>query len=206
MKIIIPARKGSKGIPFKNRKLFDYTAIKIPAEYKSITYVFSDDQLINERSKELGFKSLKRNPASASDKATTKAMMEDFCCNFQDNDPIVMLYLTYPKRKWSDVERAIKIFKKKNLFSLLCKKEVRQTPYLMMFDLGDGRGEQVIKHDLSRRQDYRKCFEISHYISIIRPSELDSLNNNLYNKNTYFMKIKEALDIDTEEDLECMLK
>jgi len=73
----------------------------------------------------------------------------------------------------------------------------------MMFDTGDGTGEQVVKHNFSRRQDYRKCFELSHYISIILPSELNSLNNDLYNKHTYFMKIDEAIDVDTKEDMEC---
>jgi len=55
MKILIPARKNSKGIPFKNRKLFDHTAKIIPDNYKQYTYVFSDDSVVNSYAKEYGF-------------------------------------------------------------------------------------------------------------------------------------------------------
>ena len=206
MKILIPARKNSKGIPFKNRKLFDYTANIIPDSYKQYTYVFSDDSVVNSYAKEYGFNITQRNENSAKDQSTTKDMITDFCSNFDSSDFIVMLYLTYPNRKWEDVERAIKNFQQKELSSLLCRKEVKQTPYLMMFDAGNGKGKQVVQHNFSRRQDYRECFEISHYISIFSPLALDNLNNNLYNEHTYFMQINEALDVDTEEDMKCILK
>ena len=196
----------SKGVPFKNRKLFEYTAKSIPKQYINDTYVFTDDDVINDYAQNHAFKTASRSPASAADESTTKEMMEDFCSHFTDNDFVVMLYLTYPNRDWADVDKAIIIFEERNLSSLLCRKEAKQTPYLMMFDRGDGTGEQVVKHNFSRRQDYRECFELSHYISIILPSELEKLNNNLYNDTTYFMKIDEALDIDTEEDLQCILK
>ena len=204
VKILIPARRNSKGVPLKNRKLFDYTASTIPPKYKDSVHVFTDDEVIIEYAIKYGFINVYRNSSSATDESTTKDMMKDFCSNFQsENDPVVMLYLTYPHRKWDDVERAIDLFKNQKLNSLLCRKKVKQTPYLMMFDTGDGTGEQVVKHNFSRRQDYRKCFELSHYISIILPSELNSLNNDLYNKHTYFMKIDEAIDVDTKEDMEC---
>ena len=35
MRIVIPAREGSKGLPHKNRKLFKYTADIIPEELRS---------------------------------------------------------------------------------------------------------------------------------------------------------------------------
>ena len=207
VKILIPARRNSKGIPFKNRKLFKYTADTIPQEYRESVYVFTDDDVIREQGEGYGFTSVIRSPDSASDESTTKDMMEDFCSNFpSDNDPVAMLYLTYPQRTWEDVDMAINTFKSLNLGSLLCRKTVKQTPYLMMFDVGSGLGEQVVKHNFSRRQDYRECFELSHYISIILPSELGTLNNDLYNEHTYFMEINETVDVDTPEDMECILK
>jgi len=206
-KILIPARRNSKGIPFKNRKLFKYTADTIPHEYKESVYIFTDDDMIREQGEGYGFTSVSRNPDSASDESTTKDMMEDFCSNFpSDNNPVVMLYLTYPQRTWGDIDMAINTFTNRNLSSLLCRKPVKQTPYLMMFDVGNGLGEQVVKHNFSRRQDYRECFELSHYISIILPSELGVLNNDLYNEHTYFMEINESLDVDTQKDMECILK
>ena len=195
-KILIPARKNSKGLPFKNRKFFSSTADIIPNEYKNITYVFTDDEIIQDFGREYGFQVLDRNPESALDESTTKELMEDFCGNFFENQTIVMLYLTYPERTWDDVEKAIETFNKMKIKSLLCKKEVKQTPYLMMYELENGRGEQVIQHNLSRRQDYRQCFEISHFISIIDSNELPNLNNNLYNEDTYFLSVRDVKDID----------
>jgi CMP-N-acetylneuraminic acid synthetase len=206
LKILIPARKNSKSLPFKNRKLFKYTAEIIPECRKATTYVFSDDEIVNDFGHACGFNVLYRDPKSAQDGSTTKDLMEDFCSNFNNNETVVMLYLTYPDRTWEDVERAIKIFQENSLRSLLCQKEVKQTPYLMMYELPDNRGEQIIQHNFSRRQDYRKCFEISHYLSIIRLKELPRLNNDLYNEDTYFMEIAKTLDVDTQEDMECILK
>lgn len=195
-KILIPARRNSKGLPFKNRELFKNTADIIPDQYKNITYVFTDDEVVQNFGREYGFQILERNPESALDESTTKELMEDFCGNFSESQTIIMLYLTYPERTWDDVEKAIETFNNTKAKSLLCKKEVKQTPYLMMYELENGRGEQVIEHNFSRRQDYRQCFELSHFISIIDSNELPNLNNNLYNEGTYFLPVRDVKDID----------
>ena len=197
--ILLPARKNSKGFPFKNRKLFSKTANIIPQDLKKQTYVFTDDHDIKQRARDYGFNILKRNPDSAKDESTTKQMMEDFAQHFTPNTIVVMLYLTYPERRWTDVENAINIFQQKNIKSLLCKKGVNQSPYLMMYELPGNLGRQVIKHDLCRRQEYRKCFELSHYLCILNTEEITKLNNNLYNDDTYFMKIENIKDIDYEQ-------
>jgi CMP-N-acetylneuraminic acid synthetase len=198
--ILLPARKNSKGFPLKNRKLFSKTADIIPHDLKKQTYVFTDDSVINKYAKSYGFNILKRNPCSAKDVSTTKDMMQDFAQYFSPNTIVVMLYLTYPERRWNDVESAISLFQQKNIKSLLCKKEVEQSPYLMMYELPGNLGEQVIEHNLCRRQEYRKCFELSHYMCILRLTELRKLNNNLYNSATYFMKTGNTKDIDYKED------
>ena len=41
--IVIPARKGSKGFPGKNRHLFDYVTSQIPHEFKRHVIFTSDD-------------------------------------------------------------------------------------------------------------------------------------------------------------------
>ena len=63
-------------------------------------------------------------------------------------------------------------------------------------------GEQIIQHDLYRRQDYPECFEISHFICMLRAGEIKSLNNQLYNNSTGFYKISDKLDVDYKEDFE----
>ena len=53
---IIPARKGSKGLPLKNRKLLPFTLQEIPENKKSTTIVSTDDEYILNFAKNYGVK------------------------------------------------------------------------------------------------------------------------------------------------------
>ena len=116
------------------------------------------------------------------------------------DDIIVILYLTYPERTWKTVTEIQNTFLKENLNSLLCKKTPKTNPFLCLFEKDDNKGEQVIRHDLYRRQDYPKCFELSFYTCIFKVKELKNLNNNMYNKDTYFFKLQDHIDIDSNSD------
>ena len=111
-----------------------------------------------------------------------------------------MLYLTYPERTYQDVIEAVDFYESNKAKSMLCSKEIKTSPFLMMYKEGY-RGKQIVKHNLYRRQDYPECFEISHFISIFSLQELKKLNKNLYNEDTLFFPIKEKIDIDTPIDL-----
>lgn len=205
MKIVIPAREGSKGLPHKNRKLFDYTANIIPYELKKYVYVFSDDADIIQSGRDYGFNITPRPISISQDTTSTKETMEYFIkynkCD--KTDDIIMLYLTYPERKWEHVVEALRTMNQTGSKSLLCKKPACGTPYLMLKEEDGNRGSQLFKHDLYRRQDYAKCFELSHYISIFNASELNNLNNNLYNDNTIFIDMpNDIVDIDTQKELD----
>lgn len=201
-KILIPARMGSKGLPGKNRKLFEYTANIIPKELHKITYVSTDDPIIKEMSIISCFNVHNRANEISQDKTSTKDVITEFIEKYDESEITITLYLTYPERTWEDVERAILEFKQSNCKSLLCSFECETSPYLMAYDLPNNKGKQVISHNLYRRQDYPKCFEISHFISIVDNKELSKLNNNLYNEETYFMKCKKKVDVDLPEHLE----
>ena len=203
MRIIIPARKNSKGLPFKNRKLFKHTASTIPEDLKEHTYVVTDDETIIERALICGFNVLHRPIEISQDHTSTKEVLE-YVINQLDlkSEDITMLYLTYPERTWIDIKKAINIFKDNNAKSLLCKKKIELSPYLILKSEPDNRGSQLFKHDLYRRQDYPECFEISHFISIFNSDEIFKLNNNVYNKDTYFMEIsKDTIDVDYQKDI-----
>ena len=203
MKIIIPARKGSKGLPFKNRKLFDCTVNTIPQELLSDVYVSTDDEVILEKAATKNIAIIKRKEHLAQDNTSTKDVMIDAIksLSLDPLETVLMLYLTYPERSWDDVESAIKFFKKNKASSLLCKKDLQISPYLCMIEDGI-KGKQVIKHDLYRRQDYPNCFEISHFICLFKVLELNNLNNNMYNNNTIFYKIRQVVDVDRPIDME----
>ena len=204
MRIIIPARAGSKGLPFKNRKLFKYTADTIPDIMKHKTYVVTDDEEIKLMAIEAGFKVLHRPDDLSQDETSTKAVMQHVVKQLDlKNETVVMLYLTYPERTWQDINNAISTYKSNDLRSLLCKKSLVTSPFLMLKAELEGRGSQLFYHDLYRRQDYPECFEISHFISIFNSDELFKLNNNLYNSDTYFMEISErTIDVDEKKDLD----
>lgn len=207
MIILIPARRDSKGLPQKNRKLLEYTLSSIPESYLSCTYISTNDEFIaNVASKYCAIHA--RSESSSEDTAPLITLLNEFVndLEFGDEEVIITLYLTYPEREFSEVLDAYKFFNHNNLKSLLCKKEPATHPYLCLYEQEAGRGLQVIEHNLYRRQDYPKVFELSHYISIVKVNEIQNLNNNLYNSDTFFYCIGEKIDVDTQKDLDAFLR
>lgn len=206
MKIIIPAREGSKGYPHKNRDLFKYTADSLPVKIRDKVYVTSDDTVVLKMAEENGFNTIQRPPGLATDTASMKEVVVHALSQIDhsEDDLIAVLYLTYPQRRWTDLMEAVSFFilmeAAMPVSSLLCKKEIKSNPFLCMYDLGH-RGKQLIKHDLYRRQDYPKCFEISHFIVLLRAKSIDNINNNLYDSETLFWEIDDKVDVDLKKDL-----
>lgn len=210
MKIVIPARLGSKGLPFKNRKLFKYTANIIPDDRKSSVIVTSDDPEIINLAKQYGFNWVERPSHLSEDSSSTRDVLFHLIDSgkIDKSEYVVMLYLTYPERTWDQVMAAFSFFLDLNYAglaqSLLCKKEIKTHPYLCLEERGVNGifGKQIVSHDLCRRQDYPKCFEISHYIVIFKGSSINKLNKNLYNEDTVFYQIEDVIDVDTKKDLD----
>jgi len=205
---IIPARKGSKGVPKKNRLLLKHTLEIIPESYRSNIIVSTNDEFIINEVKELysDCRIHQRSEESASDSSSVKECIKEIIEDFSLSGPIVMLYLTYPERTWADVEAAWNWYTSKNATSMLCREEVDIHPYLCLYDVGNDRGQQMIEHNLCCRQEYPPCFKICHMVAIFNTEEVAKLNNNLYNESTVFYKIPVVLDIDTSKDLEKFLK
>ena len=201
MKIIIPARKGSKGLPGKNAILIKHTLSTIPNYVKDSVIITTNDGKVIDQS--VGYKILLRNAKLSGDEISTKDVLLDVMqkYNIVDEEIVMMLYLTYPERTWTDIEAALNFFLDNNAKSLLCRVEPKSHPYLCMFSENDNKGSQIVEHNLYRRQDYPECFELSHFICIFRANELEKLNKNLYNKDTIFYKIERPVDVDTKEDL-----
>ena len=197
--IIIPARKGSKGLPYKNQILLDDTLQQIPSEYHEKVIVSTNDEYIISKVKNTYPKCRihYRSENSASDSASTKICLTEAIKENNLSGDIIMLYLTYPGRNWVDIVDTYRWYKKQKASSLLCREELLINPYLCMYDKGKHKGKQVIPHNLHRRQDYPECFKICHMVTIFETKELQNLNDNLYNSNTVFYKIPQAIDVDT---------
>ena len=201
MKIIIPARKGSKGLPGKNTILISHTLSTIPNYVKDNVIITTNDGKVIDQS--AGYKILLRNNDLSGDDVSTKDVLANVIQQYSipDEELIMMLYLTYPERTWTDIEAALNFFIDNKAKSLLCRVEPKSHPYLCMFSEDGNKGRQIVDHNLYRRQDYPECFELSHFICIFRANELEKLNKNLYNKDTMFYKINRPVDVDTKEDL-----
>jgi CMP-N-acetylneuraminic acid synthetase len=206
MKIVIPARKNSKGLPGKNRMLFEPTAISIPSFLSSSTIVTTDDELIIEHAKNKLFSIHNRDSCLADDNTSIRDVVESVISDFRlaSDELIVLLYLTYPQRTWYDVERALHELQSTNSRSLLCSFDLDVSPYLMAYHLPNSKAKQVIKHDLYRRQDYPACVEISHFVCMFYADEVRYLNKNMYNDNTHFMKCSKKIDVDLPEHLDLL--
>ena len=205
IKYVIPARKNSKGLPFKNRKLISHTLQKFPKEILNNVILTTDDEILLNIGLDYGINCVNRDPNLALDETSTKDVMIDLKNRgvIDNSDTVIMLYLTYPERTWLDINNAIAFFNQNSGKSLLCKKEINSThPYLYLLDIDGIRGKQLTPHNLYRRQDYPKVFELSHFICIFNVNELENLNNNLYNNETIFYGIDNVIDVDTMDDLE----
>lgn len=205
---IIPARRDSKGLPFKNRKLLDYTINNIPIELHEKTIVTTNDEKIIEKLSATNINVLRRDEQLCLDDISIKDVMLDVVKKFQmkSNDTIVMLYLTSPDRKFSDIKKILDYYYERKIKTLTCCVEPKTHPYLVLFKKENQKGEQVVKHDLYRRQDYPECFEIRHFVCIFQVDEIQKLNSNMYNENTIFYKIDSDIDVDHENDLKEFLK
>ena len=200
LSILIPARLGSKGVKFKNRLLLDYTLDSIPSIYRERVFVSTDDPVLHKRCRDKNISFFNRPKDLSSDTASMKAVLLH-AKNLIKSKYIMVLYLTYPERSWQDIEDFLFFFEDNKAKSALCRKEIKSSPFLMMYQEHGFKGRQIINHNLYRRQDYPKCFEISHFISAFDRSEIENLNNNLYNKDTIFFEIQNKIDIDTNLDL-----
>ena len=209
IKILIPAKKNSIGVPFKNRKLLQGTLNTIPDDWKQHTYVSSDDEYILNIANLNGVIPVGRDSSLTKDDTSTKSVILDFIetQNIDDKDLIIMLYLTSPTRTWKNIEDALDVYQKQNAKSLLCKNPCKVTPYLLMHAVGKYKGKQIIPHNFYRRQDHPEYFRISHCISMMQCDEVKNLNHDLYNEDTVFFLMEErGVDIDSPEDLDEYLK
>ena len=202
---IIPARQGSKGLPFKNRKLFDITAITIPEHVKNSTIVSTDDDHISSLAIDYGFKTHARSAHVSMDTTNTRELLREVAFDFKmkPEDEIVMMYLTYPQRTFGDVEKIYQFYKDNNGNTLLCKQEATTHPYMCYYSLSSHKGARVVNHDLYRRQDYPECFFVSYFVAILKVEYLNVVNKNLHHPQTLFYQLDyDSIDIDTEQDLE----
>ena len=200
MKVVslIPARKGSKGIPNKNlidlcgKPLIYYS---IEASKKSLveeTWVSSDSDEILEISKNYGAKTIKRPPEISNDQSTSEEALLHFASNVEF-DIIVFIQCTSPQIESNDIDQGIEKMKKHDSVVSVC--ETNQ-----MF--WDSSGPLYDLEKRSRRQDGVKRYLETGSFFITTKKNLLQFNNRI-SGNIGFVEIPKSrsFDIDTYEDL-----
>lgn len=212
---LIPARKNSKGVKFKNRILFNKTAefVKKLKFFNNI-YVSSDDEKILLQAKKNNFRIHKRKLKYAKDNTSIKSTITNFCLDkkIENNTTIWLFYLPITNRKKSDFYKIYSMTKKKN-FKSLCtffKADYKYHPYYA-WNINKKKVSQYVKNNVFRRQDLPEVFYHFHYICCFKKKELPMLNSELINKKTTpidlnMLKNKVVFEIDTIQDLKKYIK
>jgi CMP-N,N'-diacetyllegionaminic acid synthase len=196
---LIPARKGSKGFPLKNRKLFEYTAKTFPEHMKDRLYVSTDDEFIKEAAKEFNINVINRPEELAQDDTSMKDVVLHFKDSLQieSNCDIVLLYLTYPQRTWADIVKIYEYFSNRQEKSLVCCEDVKEHPYLCFHLQDSQKADLLIDHSLYRRQDYPKCVKMSMFVACYEASIIEELHDLMFESNTIFYKLQQhKVDVD----------
>lgn len=200
MKVVslIPARKGSKGIPNKNLvdlcgKPLIYYAIE--ASRRSLvkeTWVSSDSEEILNISEKFGVKTIKRPLELSDDNASSESALLHFAKNV-DFDILVFIQCTSPLIQFNDINQGIE--KMKKFDSVVSVSETNQ-----MF--WDSNGPLYDINNRVRRQDGIKRYLETGSFFITTKKNLLKFKNRL-SGNIGFVEIPKSrsFDIDCYEDL-----
>lgn len=210
----IPARGGSKGIPYKNiaslvnKPLIAYSILAAQkSQLFDAIYVSSEDEKILAVAKEYGASLIDRNPQFAQDNSTTDSVIEEFISqqNVSDDDLIVLLQPTSPLRTAEHIKYAHELFKKHPQCDVLKSVCAGDNKYLYAFVGADpyltSASPEYAK--ISRRQDLPDIYLPNGAIYIFSVAKFKR-DNAIPDQRiiAYVMSDADSLDIDTQQDLE----
>jgi len=209
---IIPARKGSKGLPGKNHKplhnkpLIAWTieqAIK-SAVIDEIVISTDDPAIVNIAEKYNSCHVIERPPEIAGDSAPMADVVLDVINRFQEKtiDFIVLLQVTSPLRTASDIDDAFKDMKAKNYENCVSVCDVSESPYWMYKTDEKGLISPVVEYDeVSRRQDLPTAYKLNGAIYIVKTANFIK-DKKLIGLKTFAYKMprERSIDIDNIED------
>lgn len=195
---LIPARKGSKGIPNKNlinlcgKPLISYAIEASKQSAVNETWVSSDSDEILNVSKNLGAKTIKRPSRFSDDSATSESALLHFAEKI-DFDILVFIQCTAPLIKYQDINKGINKIKKFD--SVLSVSETHQ-----MF--WDENGPLYDINNRLRRQNSKKRYIETGSFFITSKKNLLKFKNRI-SGNIGFVEIPKyrSFDIDNDNDI-----
>jgi len=206
---MIPARMGSEGFKFKNRKFFKLTADFLQnVPWLNRVIVSTDDPVIKDYARKLKFEVHDRHESLAGSTVSIHQVFENVIgeMNVNSDDVLWLFYLPVLYKNINDFEKAKEIIEKKEAKSLCTFVSAKSHPFnCWKFDFEKKELLQYVQNDCFRRQDLPAAWIHYHYVYCFRAKVLKTLNSEMINAETHpiFLedKVSEKLiEIDTPED------
>lgn len=213
---VIPARKGSKGVKFKNIKKMNNTpliayTIRSARESKQFTdiVVSTDCKKIKAIAEDEGaLVPFIRNTDLSNDSALAIPVIQDAVIKMQDYtkkkyDAICMLQPTTPLRSLEDYKNVINLLLDKTIDSVISVVEVNQHPYKMvrmssaqmLLPFLDWHTENPPRQTLPKLYTYNGAFYLTKYKILMNHNSFKGKNCKLYE-----MPESRSVNIDTQND------
>ena len=212
---IIPARKGSKGVPGKNTKILGkhpLVAHTILAAKEVITpkhiFVSTDCQKIQHIAKKYGAEPAELRPDEISQDDTHMHSVIlhaldyfDKHASLQPEDIVILLQPTSPFRNAAHIAEAVELFNHR-CEAVISVVESHSNPYFNLLEENEsGWLEKSKQSDASRRQDAPQVFQINGAIYVSAAKTLRSSPLNKMKRIVkYIMSEEDSIDIDTHLD------
>lgn len=211
---LIPARGGSKGIPYKNivhlagKPLLSHTihAAQCSQVFNNI-YVSSDDAQILDVAQNDGAAIICRNPALAQDHSPTNPVIQEFIEHeaLLSDDVIVLLQPTSPLRNAEHIQAALNLFREYGECAALKSVCAADSKYIYAFVGADPYLTPLVPElaKISRRQDLPAIYLPNGAIYIFTVASFlreQAIPQN--NVIAYVMSDVDSIDIDVPQDLQ----
>lgn len=210
---LIPARKGSKGIPGKNGRIIAgkplvMHSIDVARQLANDTDIClsTNDEALVAAAKEWDYNAPFVRPGNL---ATDQSSMEEVLVHALDNyaahgkqyNVLVLLQPTSPFRTASDVKKALKLYKPE-VDMVVSVKETDANPYYVLFEENEmGLLEKSKKGNFVTRQECPKVWQLNGAVYVINVASLRSKGMANFDKILKSeMTAVASLDLDSELD------
>ena len=208
---VIPARKGSVGLPRKNQMFCDNTADFIDSlSWFAEVIVSTDDEVVKGKADGRGYRVHNRPESLAGPAIPIKAVFEDLIDSLKpgSGEILWLFYLPILYRNRIHFEEARVIIEKGQGRSLCSFIKADTHPFCCWrFNEVNQTLEQYVPNEVFRRQDLPPAWMLYHYVCCFRADEITSLDKELVGSYTIPMFLDEQtaanlVEVDTPEDLE----
>ena len=207
--VLICARGGSKGLKDKNIKLFSGKpliswTISLAKKIKEVEniYVSTDSKKIANISKKYGAKvpflrpkDLAKNNSSEWD--AWRHALDFFSKKNIETDALIILPVTSPLRRLSDINKCINAFKKKKC-TIICITDSYRNPYYNMVTQKKYCKLFRYKKKYHTRQELPKVYDVTTICFILKPSTIFK-SNYLYDDKVYGVKVPKKISVDIDD-------